>query len=1272
MSNGYEEVRDEILAKLSSFISDNGPDKDVLSNYSELFKGLLNDEINNLAPKDNGNYDLLSKAFEGLGDKFISLAGKKNGKISEILKLYTDSLLYYQYAIQICQNYQISEANILNIKSKIGTLYKNFISYINPDHSDFEIDISHENWLEVISHKSEIKGLRAISHDMLSSIQDIKVTDKKSKIEYVEKSNQLLNFASKGIKDFLGNIIADAEKACGEAPCKYSVIGLGSLSLKQVTPYSDLEYAFLLEKDSAEIQEYFSKLGYYVNFAVTALGESVIPTSTFGIALDQLVKKAVNLDLGGKVSLGRADKDYSLVCTIEGMLKNMKGEHNAEVSAIDDKRVDSKLPFVLTTTCHISGDDSLTKEYQAKTNEFLLSQSGRGDLTNAQTRAIEVLSEETNTRKANLDEFRFKSEGMEGKLFNVKEEIYRIPDRMIYNLGLIYNHLQTDEGMSANDIINQLEISDQISSDSALNLKFASAFANILRYRVYSHYEEQKENIDPILFVGKRDRSHFQMRKEEIEFVSEEDEKQGVLLQYYFSMIPLIEKLVKLCDIAEETDGFPEGFFKEETFYDVSFKVKADISMRLMNFENVIKFTEALISMPYDDADEDILLSRAAAYNQMGTVLYYQGKYSEAVEIHKAALEMEEKVYQGPHSNLAATYARIGRALLPQNKYKEALEFHELSLKIQKILLGEKSHAVAASYSNIAAVYNSIKLYDKSLNYLNLALEIMISEKGENHFLLGVLYNNIARIYTSQGNLKSALISNKKALEIYKKNIAEKHITAAASYDNTGVVLQDLGEYNEALQYFKIALEIRVTSLGENHYDTLATYYHISEVLSNQEKYEESLEIHKKIIKILKVIGNDSVSLAIAYHKKAVVLKSLFRYDDSVEYYTKSAEVYKSVVGEECRDFASVQGNIANILLIQGKHSEALKHSIIAHKIFLNLFPENHPDVATSHHNIGNVFRKLKMSDKALESYKKAIEIFKNTVGEEYRDIAVACVNISSIYKSEKIYDKALEYSLKAFNVLKKLSHTNSIDIAKTYASIAEIFDDLGEFSTSLKLYQSELKVREEASYSNKSDIIKSLENIAASYFFQGIYDNALRIKTKQLLEIEALYGVQSQNYLQCQNEYKQFQDAQAKYEIAIKEFHNGEACYNRGYKVVLKKSTKLAHEKKYSFRDAEKFYMSALKKFQEINCDTYIQNAIESLVQLYGITQNDTEKVKYNQMLQQMETKKIQSREFVSRFEKALLDNPTGEDSLDITKLVLEDYSSAGFQIEMDIVGDS
>ena len=77
------------------------------------------------------------------------------------------------------------------------------------------------------------------------------------------------------MKVLTGKILQNCVKTTGcPQPCKFSAVALGSLAKGEATPYSDLEFMFLVE-EKTELNKYFELLSMSVYFKIGNLYQSI-------------------------------------------------------------------------------------------------------------------------------------------------------------------------------------------------------------------------------------------------------------------------------------------------------------------------------------------------------------------------------------------------------------------------------------------------------------------------------------------------------------------------------------------------------------------------------------------------------------------------------------------------------------------------------------------------------------------------------------------------------------------------------------------------------------------------------------------------------------------------------------------------------------------------------------------------------------------------------------------------------------------------------------
>ncbi|MEL6152533.1 MAG: DUF294 nucleotidyltransferase-like domain-containing protein, partial [Bacteroidota bacterium] len=253
---------------------------------------------------------------------------------------------------------------------------------------------------EIQQDRAELEKLRVYAQQQVNALDAIvhkegmsKEEERKADEMFIKGSEKLFGEIAAGMKKFIARLYRECERELGPAPCKYNVMGMGSMALQHITPYSDLELAIIMEdpkgdKDTAKrYRDYLRKLTHLFHFRIINLGETVVPMNRYGVSLDHICRAGVQFDLGGKTPLNRIDKDkpYDLIQPVSGMVRYLKNEGDKA------EHVDKLIPYLLESTCPIHGDEKLYTTYAKERETFLTTGKTTADTPIHQARALRML-----------------------------------------------------------------------------------------------------------------------------------------------------------------------------------------------------------------------------------------------------------------------------------------------------------------------------------------------------------------------------------------------------------------------------------------------------------------------------------------------------------------------------------------------------------------------------------------------------------------------------------------------------------------------------------------------------------------------------------------------------------------------------------------------------------------------------------------------------------------------------------------------------------------
>nr|XP_012559185.2 uncharacterized protein LOC105845696 [Hydra vulgaris] len=1109
------------------------------------------------------------------------------GDFSSELKYYTEAAVFHQYVITILDE-KLNE-KVISIEDKNKFIKQH---HINPYHQLAHIQkllflaIGGDQQkmqniqVEAENNKNLLSIFRGkttqVIKELESKREQINMNNEEEKLKYqklyVDVVRACYENIAEAMKRFLKKLFYDSEQQMAVTrPCEYAVIGLGSMALKQMTPYSDFEFAILTENDDykqsddLKKKEYFKNLSHLVNFKIINLGESIIPTSKYGLDLSHLVNVAVNLDLGGKTPLGRieGDKIYHLIQPIDMMLSYVYDIKNWA------SHIDKNLPYILQNVCYVYGDNKLVETYKNKVTEFLHSRENEKNSLNCELRAIKILNEgmleidylhktqylkpkETNF-EGDIHKFQPNFFDTEGQLFDVKQEVYRLPDRMIYNLGLYYGI----EGDSAWEILDKLGAKKVINSQATLNLKYTISFATSIRLKTYSHHKAQKDDMSIFVRPAKTE-SELKERSKQIFCLAKADlEEHGELFQYFYTALPFHEMIKDFCNKYQTLDETcKQSFFKNNNFYKDDCTTKGFIYFRLAQYKNAESNLKKALDDPYsqnkweiweilgrlylsignyDQAikhfencsksvklvyqdEPHISLFSGESINNLGVAYYFKNLYNEAIECYSKSLKIYKFIYKNePHQSVGFCLNNLGEAYRKKGQYDQALEKFKESLKIMKLVYQNKPHqGIAVSLNNVGLVCKQKQNFDKAIKYFEKSVKIYkLIYKDEPHPRVADCLNNLGITYRAKGQYDQTIKCYEKSLKIYKYVYQnEFHPIVADTLNNLGVVCAAKLQYDQAVKYYDESIQIyKHFYQDEPRQDVALTFKNKALAFSAMGQYDKAIECYQESLKVYKLFFQDKPHPIVATILTSLgnIYQNETKYEQAIKYNEESLMMEKLILQDK-PDFcvANKLQTLGVLYKLVGKYDLSIKYGEESLKMKKIIYQdENHPSYADSLSLLGLAYADTKDFDQAINCFMKNLNISKLIYqSESHPNIADSLNNLALIFTNKGEYDQAINYYEQNLTMNKLIYHSQPHpSVAYVYKSLGLLYAATAQYDQGIKFCEESLKIYK-LYYQNEPhlDVAYSLYNLGIAYSTKEKFDQAINCYEQSLQMQKIIY----------------------------------------------------------------------------------------------------------------------------------------------------------------------
>ncbi len=719
--------------------------------------------------------------------------------------------------------------------------------------------------------------------------------------------DRLLKELTLGFRDILSHLILSAQKCLGPPPVKWACIGMGSMARNEMCPYSDVEFAFLIEKETPENLGYFRMLTQFIELKIINMGETQFPI--FGDKEPSPTPDGFCLDIGGNTPYGNRDT-YELIGTPSNLARFQLQEW------IDQNIIVSN---AMGSVCFVTGDKRLFEEYEKEKAIILNEKKSFFGESHRKVFAIQLLVGHLQEFKPDLSQNKEQQ-----KAFGIKKEIYRPFQEMISCLALFYNLVSTN----TLERVQSLVKIGVFCVEGGRNLEKAISQVLLLRLKAHLFYRDEKEFLCHII----------EGELQEPELLYLDAVHINLVRQIYRVLIPFCNSFKRFCLTKEKntlnTLTFNDKSIEQaETFGEVSKLRKVEIA------------SQQALSLNPNNVEALIKLSKIATEF---------GDDKQGFMRAKKALEVAQKTYGEKHNVVAASHSAIAYALSESEKHVESLEHYQEALLIRLLIYGEEHIKVAKCYYDLAGSLFKLGKNEEALAYYEKALLIYFDVQGAENCNVMLCYNGIGALFEDLGKIELAWEHHEKALSIADKfrwDIGKKTLLVAASYGHIGDFLVNCGRLENALNCYQSALNADLQILnGEKAHPRIAKrHYCIGNILKKMKKYEEALTYYEKALEIFLKTCKERLNPVIScYNVIGYCLNDLKKWEGALESQQKAQKLILKIYGDEHLKLSIGYNNIGYYFYQLGKYPESLEYHKKALNIYLKVYAEDHPIVMTT------------------------------------------------------------------------------------------------------------------------------------------------------------------------------------------------------------------------------------------------------------------------------------------------------------------------------------